>query len=74
MDFLYIFVVFSNVRYLLFTQNLHSINLVVIHAFQKYCIRNTKALNIINYSDFSPSLIFFFGFAIYPERHCRVQV
>lgn len=59
MDFLYIFVVFSNVRYLLFTQNLHSIHMVVIHAFQKYCIRNTKALNIINYSDFSPSIIFF---------------
>lgn len=59
MDFLYIFVVFSNVRHLLFTQNLPSIHMVVIHAFQKYCIRNTKALNIINYSDFSPSIIFF---------------
>lgn len=57
MDFLYIFVVFSNVRHLLFTQNLHSIHMVGIHAFQKYCIRNTKALNIINY--FSPSIIFF---------------
>lgn len=60
MDFLYIFVVFSNVRCLLFTQNLHSIHMVVIHAFQKYCTRNTKALNIINYSNFSPSIIFFF--------------